>query len=806
VRNASEEQIRCRAAIPAAAVFATAFLVYFYTLCPTVYWDDAGELISACYTLGIPHPPGHPLYAILGKLFTLIPIGSPAYRVNMMSAFFGALTSVMLFHVVRELIIEDEKLARFAVFGGVVAALAIAFSRILWDQAVVAETTTLHSFFMMTVTWLAFRIDAGGPDDRRLTRRLLLFSFIYGLSFTNHVAGLFFAPSLAVILFWRLRFRLFRPGRLVFMMLLFGVALAMYAYLPIASRANPPVDWGDPETLKNFLWVVTARQYSSDLLRVPTLVGVLYGFRNLIGTFVSDLSVLGCGFALLGAWRLWKTRKQVVVYGLIVIGILFVTSLNSAFIFVYLLPAVLMAAFWAGVGVAVLCTAADRLARASNNILSRRAVHIAYCIAAALVPVLFVMHFPENNKRHYVYAEEFGRTVLSSLPDNAILFTGSANPLFIGWYLQYCEGYRTDVTLISRNALVRPGYMDAVRRQHPEMVIPTEFQYAEDEADALRYEGRVGGREIPPLVNAYYVQLCKLNADRFPIFWEGVEKDQVLLGHLVPHYPVFRLSLKTEDFDRRDDARENDGIPSADALVRRFKGDPAAGLAYGNSMFNYASYYQMRGDPVSARHYCEEALKLCQTDTRALNSLGIILSDQGESAKAHEMFLKAYCSRVNDPISNHNVGQSYMERGQFREAIPFFRRAAALDPTKYENYHNLGLCYGSIGKNRRALKAFEKALELRPDSPETLTSVGVTYLRLNETKSAEKFLRAALELEPDDAENWYNLACLQAMEKNVAASSASLLQAITIDKTRIYELASKDSRMFPILESLGQSE
>jgi len=60
-----------KAYVPTAGVFATAFVVYVYTLCPTVYWDDAGELIAACYTLGIPHPPGHPLYAILGKLFTL---------------------------------------------------------------------------------------------------------------------------------------------------------------------------------------------------------------------------------------------------------------------------------------------------------------------------------------------------------------------------------------------------------------------------------------------------------------------------------------------------------------------------------------------------------------------------------------------------------------------------------------------------------------------------------------------------------------------------------------------------------------
>ncbi len=220
-------------------VFAVSFGVYLYTLCPTVYWDDAGELIAACYTLGIPHPPGHPLYAILGWLFTRLPIGSPAFRVNLMSAFFGALTSAVVFLVVREMVAREEQLRRTATFAGLIAALAVTFSSILWDQSIVAETTTLHSFFMMMVTLLLFRIEADGPDYPHLTRRLFVFSFIYGLSFTNHVAGLFFLPSVTLILLCSLRWRVFKPVRFATMFLLFLLGLSVYAYLPIRSRFNP---------------------------------------------------------------------------------------------------------------------------------------------------------------------------------------------------------------------------------------------------------------------------------------------------------------------------------------------------------------------------------------------------------------------------------------------------------------------------------------------------------------------------------------------------------------------------------------
>ena len=59
-------------------LFILSFSLYLKTLCPTVYWRDSGELITVCYTLGIAHPAGYPLYALLGRIFTLIPVGSIA--------------------------------------------------------------------------------------------------------------------------------------------------------------------------------------------------------------------------------------------------------------------------------------------------------------------------------------------------------------------------------------------------------------------------------------------------------------------------------------------------------------------------------------------------------------------------------------------------------------------------------------------------------------------------------------------------------------------------------------------------------
>jgi hypothetical protein len=88
--------------IYAALTGALAFCVYLRTLAPTVMWYDMGELTTASSVLGIAHNTGYPLYILLGKLFTFLPFGDVAYRVNLMSAVFAALTVSLVFVTIRD--------------------------------------------------------------------------------------------------------------------------------------------------------------------------------------------------------------------------------------------------------------------------------------------------------------------------------------------------------------------------------------------------------------------------------------------------------------------------------------------------------------------------------------------------------------------------------------------------------------------------------------------------------------------------------------------------------------------------------
>jgi hypothetical protein len=142
-------------------VFVVALCLYAQTLAPTVVtlFDDSPEFQLVTYQLGIAHPTGYPLYTVLGWLFTRLPVGDVAYRVNLMSAVFGALTVAMVYLIGLELttppprnpgeaLIEDRRPGDgeyrpwTSVFAGLIGAVALAASPVFWSQATVAEVYT----------------------------------------------------------------------------------------------------------------------------------------------------------------------------------------------------------------------------------------------------------------------------------------------------------------------------------------------------------------------------------------------------------------------------------------------------------------------------------------------------------------------------------------------------------------------------------------------------------------------------------------------------------------------------------------
>ena len=166
-------------------VFLVSLVVYARCLTPTVPFWDSGEFIATSYRLGIPHPPGTPLYVLIGRLFSLLPIGSVAVRVNFLSALTSAVAVLFTYLITvrlirRNYLTEDGAPIWPALAGGAVAAFFTAWGTTFWDNAIEAEVYSTASAIMCLCVWLAliWWERQGEPQNDRLLWLILYALFL----------------------------------------------------------------------------------------------------------------------------------------------------------------------------------------------------------------------------------------------------------------------------------------------------------------------------------------------------------------------------------------------------------------------------------------------------------------------------------------------------------------------------------------------------------------------------------------------------------------------------------------------------
>jgi len=226
------------AALAAVVVLA----IYVATLAPTTAFWDTSEYIAAARVLGIPHPPGNPLFVMMSHAFGLLPLSaSYAVRINLFAAVTSAL-SAGLWYLVAERwlrnLVADRAVRLGAAFAGV---LVGALSWTVWNQSTVNEKVyTLSMLSMAVVTWLAVH---WGDDDagQHRDRWLILIAFVIALSSTNHMMGVLALPAVGIYVLWTDWRVLLKPwAALMAWLLLLGVS-GMLAQLIFQLMGREPL-------------------------------------------------------------------------------------------------------------------------------------------------------------------------------------------------------------------------------------------------------------------------------------------------------------------------------------------------------------------------------------------------------------------------------------------------------------------------------------------------------------------------------------------------------------------------------------
>ncbi|MFA6469009.1 MAG: DUF2723 domain-containing protein [Bacteroidota bacterium] len=219
--------------IVAGFVFLVTQIVYIFTLADTVVFWDVGEFISATYLLQVPHPPGSPLFLLVGKVIGMVPFYSdPAVRIHFISALSSALTAMFLYLSLVKLIIlwrprtEDawNKISLYT--SAAVGAFSLSFSATFWFNAVEAEVYGISMLFVSLVTWLSLRWNerADSPSHQKY---IFLIAYLIGLSLGVHLLALLVIFPFLIIVFFR-RYEFSIRNYMIFGLVAIGLFAVVY--------------------------------------------------------------------------------------------------------------------------------------------------------------------------------------------------------------------------------------------------------------------------------------------------------------------------------------------------------------------------------------------------------------------------------------------------------------------------------------------------------------------------------------------------------------------------------------------------
>ncbi|MEE9239174.1 MAG: DUF2723 domain-containing protein, partial [Thermodesulfobacteriota bacterium] len=409
------------------------FVVYAFTAAPGVTLEDSGDFINGVLTLGIVHPPGYPLYTVLGHLFSLLPFGEPAFRINLFSALWGSLCLGVMFLILRILSIERIH----AVF----ATLFLGFTTVFWSKTAVAE---VYSFNAFLIGCIVFWILSYNRDKKK--SQLYLVFLTTGLALSNHYPLVILTGIGLVFLLDRRHLQLtdFVKG-LVFL----GLGLTPYLYLFIQTL-NPDLQYnfGKNSDFGMVLDHILRKNYASEFAGTlwDKFILAFRFLKAIITNFLFSSLFLFFGIAF-GFLEKWKYRYSVLVAALSTsFGLILILTFPSddlqytSFLSDYSVSSFLFFSFFLALG----------LKKLLNRYVKNKIAQVSMLVILLITQVGF--NFRSSSHHNDKLAEIWGIELLNSLEPNSILILCSQPGDMALYYLQLIKGLRQDVTIYDRNS------------------------------------------------------------------------------------------------------------------------------------------------------------------------------------------------------------------------------------------------------------------------------------------------------------------------------------------------------------------
>lgn len=549
------------AALTAAAVL----LLYLVTLGPTTSMWDTSEYVTAAYVVGLPHPPGNPLFVLVGRVFALLPVApSVAMRINVLAAVSSA-ASAFFWFLITERVLAGWLAERWQrLTGAALSALIGATAFTVWNQSVVNEKVyTVSLLGIALISWLTVRW-CDDPDGITADRLLVLVAYLLGLGYANHMAGMLAAPAVGLAVIIRRPRTVFRWKLLLACTaaLLFGIT--PFATQPIRAAHFPAINEGEPTactteisvsctfsalTYERFAYNFNRGQYGKPTLTqrqapLSAQVGMYWLYfkwqywRDAYGEHPGLQNALAVFFlitGLLGGWVHYRRDRDSFWYfgpliGITTIGLIYYLNFKYGhsqalelggsvarevrdrdYFYLWAFSAW---SVWAALGLVYLWESVASLLGTEHSESGLRTLATpsrrSFLLASPLLLVAclpLVGNWSQASRGGQTDTADFARDLLNSVEPYGILVTVGDNDTFPLWYAQDVEGVRKDVLVVNTSLLNTDWYTRQVIRR------PV-FEYDAANGPAVYRDGNWPMPEGPALKMTFE------EADAIPLYVE----------------------------------------------------------------------------------------------------------------------------------------------------------------------------------------------------------------------------------------------------------------------------------------------
>jgi hypothetical protein len=443
-------------------------IAYVITAGAHAYWLDSAEFTAAAIDLDIAHPPGHPVAALWGRAFCLLPVGPLPFRVAVaqgVAAAIGAGALQVAFARTLRVFEVQERATRLVL--SLALTWLLAFSYGYWFQAVRAEVYALQTMLIC----LALERLVALADDQELcdVRPLYAACLWLGIGLANHhFMSVLTMPALLSGTWRALQKR--GPRVLGWCLLSGSVGLSSYLYLPLRAGALPPMDLGHPVNLRAFWWVISAQVYARRIGSEATQP-MDERFADLAVILLEHFSLVALALALLGAYfmarsrALWSVSYVWGVTALIALcGRAWLNPVrNNPDVLGYMLPGFAGYLMLVAGGLLVPLTV---LSHARARALVQRGL-----AALLLLCALWQLARSEESAslRTFTATDRFAQARARALPSGAVAFLTSPESAFLHWEREAVEHARPDVDIVPTAFVNYGGKADVMLAARPEL-------------------------------------------------------------------------------------------------------------------------------------------------------------------------------------------------------------------------------------------------------------------------------------------------------------------------------------------------